>query len=43
MDESAQAHMATITNKDGERGSHEIIKDKDIFIGVSAPNIVTSI
>ena len=39
----AQAHMATITNKDGERGSlTEIIKDKDIFIGVSAPNIVTS-
>ena len=34
--------MAEVTNKYGERGLTEIIKGKDIFIGVSAPNIVTS-
>jgi malate dehydrogenase (oxaloacetate-decarboxylating) len=39
----AQKSMAEVTNKDGERGPlTEIIKGKDIFIGVSAPNIVTS-
>jgi malate dehydrogenase (oxaloacetate-decarboxylating) len=39
----AQAKLAEVTNKYGERGPlTEIIKGKDIFIGVSAPNIVTS-
>ncbi len=39
----AQAAMAKITNKNSEHGPlTEIIKGKDIFIGVSAPNIVTS-
>lgn len=39
----AQAKMAEITNKNKEQGSLEqIIKDKDVFIGVSAPNIVTA-
>lgn len=39
----AQAAMAKITNKNHERGSlKEVIKGKDIFIGVSAPNLVTS-
>ena len=39
----AQAQMAEITNKDRQRGPlTEIIKGKDVFIGVSAPNIVTS-
>ena len=38
----AQKAMAEITNKDKQRGPlSEIIKGKDIFIGVSAPNIVT--
>jgi len=38
----AQAEMAEITNKDNQRGLlAEIIKDKDVFIGVSAPDIVT--
>ena len=38
----AQAQMAEITNKNKQRGNlQEIIKDKDIFIGVSAPNLVT--
>lgn len=40
---SSQAEMAEITNKDNQRGNlAEIMKDKDVFIGVSAPNIVTS-
>lgn len=39
----AQVHMAEITNKNNERGPlEEIIKGKDIFIGVSAPNCVSS-
>ena len=39
----AQKAMAEITNKDKQRGPlTEIIKDKDIFIGVSAPNLVTA-
>ncbi len=39
----AQADMADITNKNKERGNlSEIIKGKDVFIGVSAPNIVSS-
>ena len=39
----AQAQMAEITNKDKQRGPlKEIIKDKDVFIGVSAPNLVTA-
>ena len=38
----AQAEMAKRTNKTQERGPlKEIIKGKDVFIGVSAPNIVT--
>ena len=38
----AQAEMAEITNKNKERGSlAEIMKGKDVFVGVSAPNIVT--
>jgi len=38
-----QAEMAEITNKDKQRGPLvDIIKDKDVFIGVSAPNIVTA-
>ncbi|MBR0146133.1 MAG: NADP-dependent malic enzyme [Eubacterium sp.] len=39
----AQAEMAEITNKNKERGSlADVMKGKDIFIGVSAPNIVTA-
>ena len=39
----AQKAMAEITNKNKQRGPlTEIIKDKDIFIGVSAPNVVTA-
>lgn len=39
----AQAQMAEITNKEKQTGLlKEIIKDKDIFIGVSAPNLVTA-
>ena len=38
----AQAQMAEVTNKNKQRGPlTEIIKGKDIFIGVSAPNVVT--
>lgn len=38
----AQAEMALKTNKEGQHGPlAEIMKGKDIFIGVSAPNIVT--
>lgn len=40
---SAQRSMAEVTNKDNERGLlSEIIKGKDVFIGVSAPNVVTA-
>lgn len=39
----AQAQMAEITNKSKQTGLlKDIIKDKDIFIGVSAPNLVTA-
>lgn len=39
----AQADMAKITNKKREKGPLvDIIKDKDVFVGVSAPNIVTA-
>ncbi len=39
----AQTEMAEITNKDRQTGSlAEIMKGKDVFIGVSAPNIVTA-
>lgn len=39
----AQKVMAEVTNKDHQRGLlAEIIKDKDVFIGVSAPNLVTA-
>lgn len=37
----AQAQMALVTNKNNEKGSlKEIIKGKDVFIGVSAPNVM---
>ncbi len=39
----AQKEMAEITNKDRQRGPlAEIMKGKDVFVGVSAPNIVTA-
>ena len=39
----AQKAMAEVTNKDKQTGPlKEIIKDKDVFIGVSAPNLVTA-
>lgn len=39
----AQEKMAEITNKNRERGSLAgVIKNKDVFIGVSAPNVVTA-
>ena len=39
----AQKEMAEITNKNKERGNlAEIMKGKDIFVGVSAPGIVTA-
>lgn len=39
----AQKAMAEVTNKDHQRGLlAEIIKNKDVFIGVSAPNLVTT-
>jgi malate dehydrogenase (oxaloacetate-decarboxylating) len=39
----AQREMSLRTNKNHERGPlKEIMKGKDIFIGVSAPNLVTS-
>ncbi len=39
----AQKHMANITNKYNEKGSlKEVIKNKDVFIGVSGPNCVTA-
>ena len=39
----AQRQMAEITNKLGERGPlSEIIRGKDVFIGVSAPKVVTA-
>lgn len=39
----AQKVMAEVTNKNDERGYlAEIMKGKDVFIGVSAPNVVTA-
>ena len=39
----AQADMAKVTNKKGQRGPlNKIMKGKDVFIGVSAPNIVST-
>jgi len=39
----AQRQMAEVTNKRNERGPlREIMKSKDVFIGVSAPKIVTA-
>lgn len=39
----AQKAMSEVTNKDHQRGLlAEIIKNKDVFIGVSAPNLVTA-
>ena len=39
----AQTDMAEITNKEKQTGTlTENIKDKDVFLGVSAPNIVTA-
>jgi len=39
----AQATMAQLTNKNKERGSlAEVIKGKDVFIGVSAPGVLTA-
>lgn len=41
LDES-KAEIAAVTNRKHERGNlKDIIKDKDIFIGVSAPNVLT--
>ena len=39
----AQRQMAEVTNRHNERGSlSEVIRGKDVFIGVSAPKIVTA-
>lgn len=39
----AQAEMAEITNKERQTGTlAEIMKGRDVFVGVSAPNIVTA-
>lgn len=39
----AQAKMAEVTNQEGQRGSlEEIIKGKDVFIGVSAPGVLSA-
>ena len=39
----AQAQMAEVTNKSKQTGTlKEIIKGKDVFVGVSAPNLVTA-
>lgn len=39
----AQKAMAEVTNKNKQTGPlKEIIKDKDVFVGVSAPNLVTA-
>jgi len=39
----AQRQMAQITNKQGERGSlTDVIRGKDVFIGVSAPGVLTA-
>ena len=39
----AQREMAKVTNRDNQHGPlSQIIKGKDVFIGVSAPNVVTA-
>lgn len=39
----AQAKMAEVTNQEEERGSlAEVIKGKDVFIGVSAPGVLSA-
>lgn len=39
----AQRAMTEVTNKNNERGPlAEIMKGKDVFVGVSAPNVVTA-
>ena len=39
----AQAKMAEVTNKDAQRGNlSDVIRGKDIFIGVSAPGVLTA-
>ena len=39
---SEQEKMSKITNRDGKTGSlADVMQDADVFIGVSAPNIVT--
>ena len=39
----AQKHMASITNQENIRGDlSAVMKGRDVFIGVSAPNIVTT-
>ncbi len=39
---STKVEIAKITNKNSQKGNlQEIIKNKDVFIGVSAPNMVT--
>jgi len=39
---SAKAEMAKVTNINNEKGSlADVLKGKDVFIGVSAPNVVT--
>lgn len=40
---SAQREMAEITNRGNERGPlSDVMRGKDVFIGVSAPNVVTA-
>lgn len=39
----AKAAMTQVTNKNNEKGSlADVLKNKDVFIGVSAPNVVTA-
>ena len=39
----AKAAMTEVTNKNNEKGSlADVLKNKDVFIGVSAPNVVTA-
>lgn len=41
--DQAQAEMAKVTNQEKQRGSlAEVIKGKDVFIGVSAPKVLTA-
>jgi malate dehydrogenase (oxaloacetate-decarboxylating) len=40
---TAKAAMTEVTNKNNEKGLlADVIKNKDVFIGVSAPNVVTA-